>query len=72
MKRAKLLSTIPPDRYKMLTEDGDPPRIGDVVELDQGTTGPDGQAMGYVYCVSENGTDRYEAKVYDYEIEITV
>ena len=66
--RAKLLVELPPDRYRILTPDGRAPRVGDEVVLDQGFTSSDGQPMGLVYFSGPDGTNRYEAEVYESEL----
>ncbi|MFK8012694.1 MAG: hypothetical protein AB8B80_11670 [Marinicellaceae bacterium] len=70
IKRAKLKYDIPESRYLFLIENADPPKAGDIVELDQGYTGKDGLPMGSVYRVNQNGIDVYQAEVYDTELEI--
>ena len=67
-KRAALLNAIPSSRYSNLLKNAEPPKQGDIVTLDQGFTSPDGQAMVLVYCIDENGTHRYGAEVYEYEL----
>ena len=66
--RAKLLNSIPHERYRIMLENTDPPKEGDIVELDQGFTNSDGQEMVLVYCVNKDQSVRYEAEVYDYEL----
>ena len=66
--RAELLNSIPSSRYRNLLENTDPPKQGDIVNLDQGFTSQDGQAMVLVYCNDEKGTSRYEAEVYESEL----
>jgi hypothetical protein len=70
IRRAELKNDIPADRFLMFIESGNPPKKGDVVELDQGYTGKDGLPMGTVYCVNEKGEDVYQAEVYDTELEL--
>ena len=68
--RAKLLVEIPASRYRVTSPAGRAPRVGDIVVLDQGFTGPDGSPMGLVYCPSEiTGQSLYEAEVYESELE---
>jgi hypothetical protein len=67
--RARLLVELPPSRYRVLSSEGRAPRIGDMVALDQGYTGPDGLPMGLVYFAGPDGQDQYEAEVYDSELE---
>ena len=66
VKRAHLTAQIPSTRFRSF--DGSAPRIGDLVELDQGFTFPDGKPGCLVYCKGEGGLDRYEAEVYESEI----
>jgi hypothetical protein len=70
--RAKLLVELPPDRYTILSPHGRAPRIGDEVVLDQGFTSPDGLPMGLVYFEGQDGSDHYEARVYDSELSPNV
>jgi hypothetical protein len=44
------------------------PVIGDIVELDQATEDEKGQPMSLVYCRNPDGSTRWGALVYDYEI----
>jgi hypothetical protein len=68
-QRAKLLTEIPPSRYRASAE-GRTPRVGDTVVLDQGFTGPDGLPMVLVYFPSELGaSSQYEAEVYESELQ---
>ena len=66
--RAELLNSIPSSRYRMMLENTEPPRQGDIVTLDQGFTNPEGQTMVLVYCIDEKGISRYEAEVYESEL----
>jgi len=72
MSSAKLNCDIPIDRYSMIKEDGNPPKKGDIVELDQGFTGKDGLPMGLVFNIDSKGIDVYEAQVYETELEIII
>lgn len=45
-----------------------PPKNGDIVNLDQGFTSPDGKPMALVYCVGDGGSILYEAEVYEFEL----
>ena len=67
--RARLLVELPPERYRILSSQGRAPRIGDMVDLDQGFTGPDGLPMGLVYFPGPGGESLYEAEVYESELE---
>jgi len=66
--RAELLNSIPSSRYRIMLENTEPPRKGDIVTLDQGFTNAEGKAMVLVYCIEEKGTSRYEAEVYESEL----
>ena len=48
------------------------PAIGDIVDLDQGFTGPNGEPMGMIYCVDENGKIHWTADAFDSELELIV
>ena len=63
---APLIAEIPPSRFT--SPDGTKPEIGDVVQLDQGFTFPDGEPGCLVYLVREDGQFGYEAMVYESEI----
>jgi hypothetical protein len=67
--RARLAREIPPSRYKIFPLDGQSPRIGDLVALDQGFTGPDGLPMVIVYFPDAGKGCMYEAEVYESELE---
>jgi len=66
--RAELLNAIPSNRYRIIMENTEPPKKGDIVTLDQGFTDKEGNEMVLVYCIDENGTWLYEAEVYETEI----
>lgn len=70
MPKARLLVAIPADRTDDLCGSGRLPQAGDIVLLDQGFTFPDGQSGGLVRCVGNDARVRYEAEVYDTEIEV--
>jgi hypothetical protein len=70
MTKARLLVAIPIERADDLCGDGGLPQAGDIVLLDQGFTFPDGQSGGLVRNVGDDGHIRYEAEVYDTEIEV--
>ena len=67
--RARLLVELPAERYRTLTPEGRIPRVGDMLDLDQGFTGPDGLAMVLAYFPGSGGDDLYEAEVYESELE---
>ena len=66
--RARLLVDVPADRFRIISPNGRAPRSGDMVELDQGFTGPDGLPMGLVHFPDPGGGCMYEAEVYDFEL----
>jgi hypothetical protein len=66
--RAKLIAELPATRYRMLSSQARVPRIGDVVVLDQGFTGPDGLPMVLAYFPGP-GDRLYEAEIYESELE---
>jgi hypothetical protein len=62
---------VPIERVDLSGGDGMTlPEVGDIVELDQGFTGPDGKPMGVVFCVAADGSVRWVADVYDAELEL--
>ena len=63
---APIIAEIPPSRFTSI--DGTKPKVGDVVQLDQGLTFPDGEPGCVVYLLGPNGESRYEAWVYESEI----
>lgn len=63
---APLIAEIPPSRFTSL--DGTTPQIGDIVQIDQGFTFPEGEPGCLVYLVARDGTYRYTAEVYESEI----
>jgi len=63
---APLISEIPPSRFT--STDGTEPMIGDVVQLDQGFTFPDGEPGCLVHFVRKDGQLGYEAIAYESEI----
>ncbi len=70
-RRARVIARIPQDRVDPLLCDGvSCPRIGDVVELEQGFTSPQGEPMGIAVCANEDGTIRWVADVFDAELEL--
>lgn len=66
IKRTTLIAKIPKDRFRSI--DGSVPEIGDVIELDQGFTFKDGEPGCLVYGVDQEGKNKYEAEVYEFEI----
>jgi hypothetical protein len=66
-----LISNIPLDRVDLTLGDGSSlPAIGDIVQPDQGFTGPNGESMGIVFCINSDGTVKWVADVLDSEIEL--
>jgi len=70
MAIARLISAVPPERIHAHCGDGSSPKAGDVVQLDQGFTFPDGRSGGTVYCVAQDGGIKWGADVYDSEIQV--
>ena len=68
--RARLRNAIPSERCRLEPSVGILPKTGDIVELDQGFTGPDGQPMSLVYGVDATGKHLFEAEVYDCELQL--
>lgn len=68
--KARLLTTIPSRRVDYMADPDSQPKAGDIVELDQGYTGPNGEAMGIVVCRNENGSIRWSGDVMAAEIEL--
>ena len=66
---AKLLVELPPERYRLRSRQSRPPRIGDVLVLDQGFTGEDGLPMVLAYFPGLGSDYEYEAEVYESELE---
>ena len=65
--KAKLIAIIDPSRLE--SSSSNVPAIGDIVEIDQGTEDESGAPMSLVYCCNPDGSTRWSALVYDYEIE---
>lgn len=63
---APLIEEIPPSRFTSF--DGTKPRIGDVVQLDQGFTFPGGEPGCLAYLLDQHGNSRYEFEVYGSEL----
>jgi hypothetical protein len=70
MKTARLISLPASDRIDATGGDCSSPQIGDIVVLDQGFTFPDGRPGGMVYCVDSEGRLKWNADLYDSEIEL--
>ncbi len=70
MPIARLIKLIPEYRIYDSCGDGSIPAIGDIVELDQGFTFPDGKPGGMVYCKTTQGVTKWGADVYESEIEL--
>lgn len=70
MRRARLIAALPMERVDTSDGDGSTPQVGDIVELDQGFTFPDGRPGGTVFCVADDGHDKWSADVLESEIEI--
>ncbi len=70
MRTARLIAIPSADRIDLELGDGSRPVLGDIVELDQGFTFPDGRAGGIVFCMSSSGKIRWCADLYDTEIEV--
>lgn len=66
--QAELLNSIPVGRYRIFLTNQNPPQKGDLVNLDQGFTGPDGAPMVLVYYLNTDGSPLYEAEVYEFEL----
>jgi len=63
--RGKIRNLIPPERYKILVLGEHSPRVGDIVQLDQGYTASNGDAMSLVYYIGSDSTFIYEAHLLD-------
>jgi hypothetical protein len=69
--KARLIAEIPVDRVDLIAGDGvSRPVVGDIVELEQGFTGPNGEPMGIVICFNDDRSVRWVADVMDSEIEL--
>jgi len=66
--KATLIIEIPVARYRLL-KGNKPPALGDILELDQGFTSPEGKAMVLAYHRGTDDEYDYEAEVYESEIE---
>jgi hypothetical protein len=67
--RARLIATLPPERYRIICADGRPPSPGDVVLLDQGFKDSSGLPMVLVYFPGVGADSMYSAEVYESELE---
>jgi hypothetical protein len=66
---ARLLVELPVGRYRLLSSANRIPRVGDVLVLDQGFTGPDGLPMVLAYFPGLGSESLYEVEVYESELE---
>ncbi len=66
--KGRLLADIPSGRFRPFEEGCKPPKAGDIVIMDQGFTGPDGEPMGLIYGKDSSGKTVFEAEAYDQEI----
>ncbi|WP_233840421.1 hypothetical protein [Dyella sp. 2HG41-7] len=69
-RKARLLVNIPPERVDGTVGEGKQAKAGDIVELDQGFTGSNGEPMGLVVCRNVDGSIRWAGDVLDSEIEV--
>lgn len=67
--KARLLMGIPLKRVDYMADPDSQPKAGDIVELDQGYTGANGEAMGIVVCRNDDGSVRWAGDVMDTEVE---
>ncbi|GLQ98177.1 hypothetical protein GCM10007863_25970 [Dyella mobilis] len=68
-RKARLLVNIPPERVDEAAGNGPSAKAGDIIELDHGYTGPNGEPMGMVVCRNADGSIRWAGDVFDSEIE---
>ncbi len=68
--KAQLLTGIPAERVEYAADCDSYPKAGDIVELDQGFTGPHGESMGMVVCRNADGGIKWTGDVMDSEIEL--
>jgi hypothetical protein len=68
--KARLLVNIPSERVEKAVGDGSEPHVGDIVELDQGFTGPEEESMGMVVCYNADRRIRWAGDVLESEIEV--
>lgn len=69
-RKARLPVNIPGERVDEAAGGGSQAKIGDIVEFDQGFTGPNGESMGMVVCRNADGSIRWAGDVLDSEIEV--
>jgi len=69
-RKGRLFAEVPTGRFRVIAPYNRAPEIGDIVQLDQGFSDPNGQNMTLVYCVSSDGSFIYEAEIYDSEFEL--
>lgn len=67
--RAVLLESIPSERLDYLIDADSQPKAGDIAELDQGFTGPNGESMRIVVCRNDDGSIRWAGDVMDSEVK---
>ena len=68
--RARITVVIPLDRVDMTLGDGKSrPKVGDIVELDQGCTAATGEPAGIVICHNPDRSVRWVADVLESEME---
>ena len=70
MRTARLIAPIPPVRVQYSCGDCNAPKVGDVVQVDQGFMFPDGRPGGMVYFVDPDGRILWSADVYDSKLEV--
>lgn len=71
LAKARVIAEIPMDRVDFASgDDAARPAIGDIVELDHGFMGLNGEPMGIVICFNEDRSVRWAADVMDSEIEV--
>ncbi len=67
---ARLVAQITADRVTLGEGDGPSmPFVGDLVFADQAWAGPDGRNMYLVYCQHPDGSVRWEAELFESELE---
>ena len=70
-KLARIIAAIPIERVDLAAGDGHSlPQVGDIVELDQGFSGPSGEPMGIVSCFNQNRSTRWVADILESEMEL--
>ncbi len=68
--KARLLSEIPTDRYRLIAPYEHIPKVGDIVQYDQSFSRSKGEPMGLVYGIGDDGRVIYEAEIHDCEADI--